>query len=100
MHLVGWLVGWLVSRFHCLLPEYCSPYFLLPQNSSKATKGQASASSGNKFQSSDKDKQGDIHIVTAEDVAANRFTIRDVIIPIAGHSIILPENNIGELLLR
>eukprot|EP01034_Spumella_vulgaris_P030891 gene30891-38178_t len=56
----------------------------------------ASASSGNSFQSSNKDKQGDIHVVTAEDVAAGRFSMKDVILPLPGLNIVLPKNDIGD----
>ncbi len=54
------------------------------------------ASSSNSFQSADKNKQGDIHTVTAEDVAAGRFGIHDVILPLPGLNVILPRNEIGE----
>lgn len=37
-----------------------------------------------------------IHIVTKEDVKANRFSIRDVVLPTVGSSTIFPTNAVGE----
>ena len=54
-------------------------------------------------QDKDKDSSGDkkkslVHLVTADDVRAGTYTIRDVILPLPGHEIILPTNSIGQFI--
>lgn len=41
-----------------------------------------------------------VHVVTEEDVASNRFSIDDVILPLIGSNIILPSNSIGEYMIE
>jgi tRNA pseudouridine13 synthase len=61
-----------------------------------AASSTAVADTGNAFQRTRKDPSRGIHVVTASDVAARTFTIRDVVLPLAGHGITLPGNQIGE----
>lgn len=61
-----------------------------------AVTGGGGASGGNNFQSANQAKQGTIRVVTADDVAANRFTIHDVILPLPGTNSVFPTNDIGE----
>ena len=43
-------------------------------------------------------KKAEIHVITADDIAANRYTIHNVVLPLAGHSVVLPENDIGQFI--
>mmetsp|Transcript_12328 Transcript_12328/g.11952 ORF Transcript_12328/g.11952 Transcript_12328/m.11952 type:complete len:767 (-) Transcript_12328:91-2391(-) len=52
----------------------------------------------NSFQNSK--NKSDVRILTSEDIAANTFTIKDVILPLPGHNIILPTNDIGSYYLN
>jgi tRNA pseudouridine13 synthase len=54
------------------------------------------ASKGDDFQSTRKLKEGDVRILTKADVESNKFTICDVILPLPGSDIILPDNIIGQ----
>jgi tRNA pseudouridine13 synthase len=46
-----------------------------------------------------KHSKSDIHVVTAEDLAAGKFTIHDVILPLPGSDIVLPAHEIGKFYL-
>jgi tRNA pseudouridine13 synthase len=41
-------------------------------------------------------KKAEIHVITADDIAANTYSIHNVVLPLAGHSVVLPENDIGQ----
>ena len=60
------------------------------------------AAEGNAFQSAK--HHGTVHVLTADDLASGRFSIKDVVLPIVGADSILPGNEIGsfytELLAR
>ena len=53
------------------------------------------AQEGNNFQSSVKKRQGSIIQISAEDIANNKYSIRDVILPLPGHNVILPNNQMA-----
>jgi tRNA pseudouridine13 synthase len=63
---------------------------------------QVLAAEGNAFQSAK--HHGTVHVLTADDLASGRFSIKDVVLPIVGADSILPGNEIGsfytELLAR
>jgi len=40
-----------------------------------------------------------VHVVTKEDIASHRFSIFDVLLPLPGSSVLLPQNEIGEYCL-
>ena len=42
------------------------------------------------------EKSSDIHVLTEQDIKMNTYTIMDVLLPLPGHSIILPTNDIGQ----
>ena len=42
------------------------------------------------------EKSSDIHVLTERDIKLNTYTIMDVLLPLPGHSIILPTNDIGQ----
>jgi tRNA pseudouridine13 synthase len=52
----------------------------------------------NSFQNS-KNKKSDIRVLTAEDITSKKYTIQDVILPLPGHDVILPSNDIGSYFL-
>jgi tRNA pseudouridine13 synthase len=52
----------------------------------------------NSFQNSK--NRSEIRVLTSEDIAANIFTIKDVILPLPGHNIKLPTNDIGSFYLN
>lgn len=43
----------------------------------------------------DKKIINEVHILTSEDIISNKYSIRDVVMPLPGHSIILPTNDIA-----
>ena len=45
-------------------------------------------------------RTGSIHIVTAEDVAAGRYSITDIVLPLPGWDVTLPENDVGSYYLQ
>eukprot|EP01041_Mallomonas_annulata_P004786 gene4786-9540_t len=51
----------------------------------------------NSFQRAGELKASDIHIITQEEAENGIYSIKDVILPIVGSQIILPDNAIGEL---
>ena len=44
-------------------------------------------------------KVSSIHVITQQDIDSNRYSILDVILPLPGHDISLPENTIGQYIL-
>jgi tRNA pseudouridine13 synthase len=64
----------------------------VPDNAPPPT-ASASASAADTTQS---EKKNDIHILTEEDIQKNTYTIMDVLLPLPGHSVILPANDIGQ----
>lgn len=50
----------------------------------------------NSIEKSSITKKAEIHVITADDVTANTYSIHDVVLPLPGHSVVLPENDIGQ----
>jgi tRNA pseudouridine13 synthase len=74
----------------------------LPENTatgsenSKETQQSSSNTANNSATGATSDE---IHTLTEEDIAANRYSMEDIVLPLVGYESVLPSNEIGQLLI-
>lgn len=79
-----------------MLDEACGEQEQLQSSSNETISKLDAGAVGNDFQSAKNKIAGAIRALTAEDIAAKTFSIRDVVLPICGSDSLLPSNEIGE----